>query len=107
MPSGINKVKVGYVTYPVKWSSEVIDDDGNKLYGHVRFLPQEEITVWKGASSLRQQESLLHEIIHVVDNNLELGLRERQVKLLSEGLFGVFKDNPGLVKWLVKGAQGV
>jgi hypothetical protein len=39
-------------------------------------------------------ETLLHEVIHAVDGELGLGLKEGQVRLLSQGLYSVLKHNP-------------
>ncbi len=37
------------------------------------------------------QETLLHEVIHVIDHCLGIGLTEQQVTSLSAGLFATFK----------------
>jgi hypothetical protein len=39
------------------------------------------------------EETLLHEIIHQVDDALDLGMTEDQVRRLSRGLYCVSKEN--------------
>jgi hypothetical protein len=46
------------------------------------------------------QDTMLHEIIHAVDESLSLGMREKQVFALAAGLLAVLKDNPNLLAWL-------
>lgn len=40
------------------------------------------------------KDTLLHEIIHAVDYQMQLGLKERQVHCLAAGIVAVFLDNP-------------
>jgi hypothetical protein len=40
------------------------------------------------------KDTLLHEIIHAIDYQMQLGLKERQVHCLASGLVAVFLDNP-------------
>lgn len=47
--------------------------------------------------------ALLHELIHVVDVELRLGLKEKTVARLAAGLFQTLRDNPELVTFLCGG----
>jgi hypothetical protein len=47
-----------------------------------------------------EQDTLLHEVIHALDFNMKLNMKERQVSALAAGLIGVFRDNPSFVKYL-------
>ncbi len=49
-----------------------------------------------------EQDTLLHECIHAVDELLDVKMRETQVKKLATGLLAVLKDNPGLMAYLRK-----
>lgn len=55
----------------------------------------------------RQQLTLLHECIHAIGSNYLQGneLTESQVASLSLGLYQVFKDNPGVSKFICAQAQ--
>lgn len=50
-----------------------------------------EIQVCKTLPVGRQEETLLHEILHALDAALDTGLKETQVHRLSEGLYQVLK----------------
>jgi len=50
-----------------------------------------------------QNDTLLHELTHFVDEELQTNMSERQVRLLSTGLYAVLKGNPHLVKQLFGG----
>lgn len=48
-----------------------------------------------------QRDTLLHEIVHAIDEALQTSLRERQVRLLSTGLQCVLRSNPAVVAYLM------
>jgi len=43
-------------------------------------------------------ETLLHETIHALDGELGIGLSEKKVRQLSQGLYDVLKHNPEIWK---------
>jgi hypothetical protein len=47
-----------------------------------------------------EQDTVLHEILHAVDEAMGLKMKEAQVKGVATGLLAVMKDNPGLVAYL-------
>ena len=47
----------------------------------------------KKYSEQREAATLLHEIIHIIEENLRMELDESQVGLLSTSLYGVIKEN--------------
>lgn len=49
-------------------------------------------------------ETLLHELTHAVEEQLDLGLSEKQVHRFSVGMFQVLRDNPEVVKFLLEKA---
>jgi hypothetical protein len=51
------------------------------------------ITVLSGMSDENTREVILHEILHALDTELGMGLKERQVTALSSALFSTF-NNP-------------
>jgi hypothetical protein len=48
------------------------------------------------------QDTLLHEILHVIDYNNGTEMTEQQVKMTATGLLAVLKDNKEFAKWLIK-----
>jgi hypothetical protein len=49
-----------------------------------------------------EKDTVLHEIIHAIDEQLALKLKERQIEALGCMLQQVFADNPALMVYLAK-----
>jgi hypothetical protein len=47
-------------------------------------------------------ETLLHEILHGISFNRDIGLSESQVDQVAAGLMALFVDNPELVKLITQ-----
>ena len=47
-----------------------------------------------------EQDTLLHEVLHAVDDAMGLKMKEAQVKGAATGLLAVLKDNPRLAAYL-------
>lgn len=47
-----------------------------------------------------KRDTLLHELTHFVDIELDLKMTERMVRLMSTGLLSAIRDNPALVAYL-------
>lgn len=48
-----------------------------------------------------ERDTLVHEIFHAIDNNMQLGLKEKQVHRLACAFYGVMRSNPDLVAHLM------
>lgn len=48
------------------------------------------------------KDTILHEIIHIIDYEMQLEMSERQVHCMATGLYSVLKDNGDLAKWIIK-----
>jgi hypothetical protein len=57
------------------------------------------------AEGYEGRETLLHELLHVLEKATCTALEEEEVGRLSRGLFAVLRDNPELVRWLMEGAE--
>ena len=57
---------------------------------------RQEIAILDGAPPERQGALLLHEILEVIDTELELKLRHATICALAVALYQVLSDNPGL-----------
>lgn len=87
-------VKVLYKEYKVEQEENIHDEDGD-LYGQVRFL--EEIIVLNAAASDRTKEAtLVHELVHALDDMYRINLEEEQVEKLGNALYMLISDNPEL-----------
>lgn len=61
-------------------------------WGETRYTrPRIMIAKWLGRR--KREETILHELIHIVNECSAVGLSEAKVKRLSYGLYGVLKDN--------------
>ena len=60
----------------------------------------QEIFVRTGQPLESEQDTVLHEIIHAVEETLGLQMNEYQVTVLATGLLAALKDNPGLRTYL-------
>jgi hypothetical protein len=56
------------------------------------------IRIVEGLEASVYQATLLHEIVHCIDDYLDIGLSEDQVCGLAQGLFQVLEDNPSLLR---------
>jgi len=60
------------------------------------------VNICEGQLPVEEADTLLHEIIHVIDLTMELDLTEKQVTTLAHGLIGVFQDNPDFAKFVTQ-----
>jgi hypothetical protein len=51
------------------------------------------------------QDTVLHETVHAIDEVLQLGLKEKQVHQLAAALLAVIKHNPKFINWLLTEAD--
>jgi hypothetical protein len=93
----INEVKIGNQTYNI-FEVECVDKH-DALAGQIRYL-ESVIRIQNEMPLDLKQETILHEVIHGIENFFDLDLEERQVKMLGRGLTMVFKDNPQLLEYL-------
>jgi len=60
------------------------------------------ILVRDGQPLESEQDTLLHELMHAIDEAVDARMKETQVKKVSTALLAVLKDNPALVAYLRK-----
>ena len=46
------------------------------------------------------QDTILHEVMHAIDYQMHIGMKERQISAMAAGIIAVFKENPGLLKFI-------
>lgn len=88
------EVKVLYKEYQVS-EVENLHDGKDVLYGQIQYLP-EKIFLHAGASEEQKKATLLHELIHGMDEMYGIGLKEKQVAKLGNALYSLVRDNPQL-----------
>jgi hypothetical protein len=74
-------------------------DDGEPGDGR-QDTSKQEIYVRDGQPLETEQDTVLHEVIHSVEETLDMGLTEDQVTKLATVLLAVVKDNPSFVRYL-------
>lgn len=89
-----NKVKILYKDYDVQEQDNLHDENGD-LYGQIRYLP-EKIYLNAQSSEKRKEASLIHEIIHGIDEMYFIGLKEKQIEKLGNALYVLIQDNPNM-----------
>ena len=65
-------------------------------------LASQDIAIREAPALAYQQDTLLHETIHAIDETLYLKMTEKQVSQLASVLLGVLKDNPEFTAWILK-----
>jgi len=65
-------------------------------------VDKQQILIRDGQPLESEQDTVLHELLHAVDEAMGLKLKESQVKGAATGLLAVLKDNPGLTAYLRK-----
>lgn len=88
------KIKVLYKEYTVEETAN-LHDNGGDLYGQIHYLP-EKIFLNVDAKEEQKKSTLLHELIHAMDEIYSIGLEEKQVEKLGNAFYMLQKDNPEL-----------
>lgn len=52
-----------------------------------------------------EQDTVLHECLHAIDEAVDAKMKETQIKKLATGLLAVLKDNPSFVSYLRRKKQ--
>lgn len=107
----IKKVKIGGVVYTVKVVETVEGDDGKaglkRGYWGLAHYPTGEIRITNELYEPKAVQTLLHEIIHILDDEYWFDRRdkERMIEQIGNGLYQVLVDNPALLKIFMQLSQ--
>jgi hypothetical protein len=96
----MNSLRILGKNFQVKWEDNVADDAIGMCETHRQI-----IRVEKGLPKETEEDTLLHEVIHAVDETLGLGLSERQVIALASGLLAVYNDNQSIIHEYFNGTR--
>lgn len=91
-------VRVMGKTYSIQYVEKV--DEKDSLGEHE--LHVQVIKIRENQHAESKRETLLHELVHAIDEQLDLGMKEHQVHRLAIGLFQVLRENDHLVTFLTK-----
>ncbi len=94
----VQSVKVGGLVLPVRVLDEIPVEGGNASGQWLYETGELHVSRSRNPSEAEQRETLLHEVLHVIDEALGIGLRERQIHALGHALHALLVDNPGLME---------
>ena len=89
-------IKILYKEYVIE-QQENLHDSGGDLYGQIQYLP-EKIFLNAASSEEQKKATLIHELIHGIDEMYNIGLKEKQVERLGNAFYMLIKDNPQMFK---------
>lgn len=92
-----DKVKICFKDYKVNKIDGTVINDNKVCYGSIEYS-EGHINISTLYSDDMQKCTLIHEIIHGIDELFNIDLQESQVEQLAKGLYGVIKDNPEIFK---------
>ncbi len=87
-------VKVGPLTYRMQEVTEEMLGDG--VMGHESFRTGT-ISILATLEPVFKQESLWHELLHIIAEQHNIDLNEGQIDALATGVMQVIQDNPDLL----------
>lgn len=88
-----DKVKIGGIIYDIELVDEIEDYIHNTEFCGRIIFKKNKIRILKSYTFDRQFRTLLHEIIHALDEDLKIGFEENGICRLEAGLYQVLKDN--------------
>lgn len=90
------KVKIGYKDYKItKVDNKLVSEDDKVCYGNIEH-DKANINIATIYDEDQQKCTLVHECLHGIDEMVETGLTEDQVRLIAKGLYDFIKSNPQL-----------
>ena len=91
------QVHLLYKDYEVKKTNNLWNDSGETLYGQTQYIEQL-ILINENASEEQQKATLIHELVHGLDELFGIELKEEQVKKLGNAFYMLIRDNEEMFK---------
>lgn len=88
------KVNILYKTYTIDFIDNLHDGDID-LYGQIQYI-DEKILLNTGSSEEQQRATLVHELLHGMDEMYSIELKENQVEKLGNTFYMLIRDNPDM-----------
>nr|DAK86611.1 MAG TPA: peptidase [Caudoviricetes sp.] len=85
------KIKALHLEYEVIEDRNIHEGDA-ELFGQIQYIPQR-ILLNEQTSHTQKCETLIHEVIHALDNVYNIGLEEKQVEQLGVAIYNFIEDN--------------
>jgi hypothetical protein len=98
------RVKVLGRTYTIEFlptgSPILVNDDDENCLGRVDHNAQQ-IAVDDKQVLEAQQDTVLHEVLHAIENTLNLDVEENTIHLFATGVLAVLRENPEVTRFLL------
>jgi len=98
------QIKCGAFVYEIKHEPCILNNEHAQVMGQARILDLV-IKLDDGMTDPHARETLLHEVIHVIEFDRHLDLAENDIFQLSKGLAQVLLDNPELTRLFLAGVD--
>ena len=76
-------------------------DEMPKAFGEYDYETQI-VRIKEGQQPAFEADTLLHELVHAMDDAMQLNMRERQVHCIAVGIVALFKDNADFAEYFLK-----
>lgn len=93
----IETIRVAHADVKVVWNGPLLRREG--LLGQTDYT-KGEITLDPDLNGPKARITMVHEMVHMMDEAFQLGMEEREVTLLANALVMLFRDNPWLKELL-------
>lgn len=99
-------VIINAVAYTVRVlsSAELWTQSGRDLLGHARYT-EADICLVEGMPEAREAQIFIHECMHQIESDAGIDITEQQMRILSNGVFALLRDNPQVVEYLLKAGR--
>jgi len=85
-------------TYAIEWLPHIYEDDGEQ--SGMSSTRHQVIKISTSHHKEQQKDTLLHEMLHAVDEEIGTKLEEEQVRHIATCLFQVLNSNPNILEFL-------
>lgn len=97
MLKNIKSVVIGSSVYKIDHTRDCIVTAGEECYGAHDYEAREiRITTDESISIQQKEETLLHEIVHAINDDRDLELEEAHIRGISKGLYQALRDNKNI-----------
>ena len=88
-----DNIRVNGTDYLIDLVEDVKDDIHGADYIARVLFKENKIRILNSYKIERKFRALLHEVIHIIDEDIKVGLEEEQICRLEAGLYQVLRDN--------------
>lgn len=87
------KIRVSGIDYKIELVEEIKDDIHSPDYRGIALIKQQKIKILNSYKVDDKFRTLLHEVLHIIDDDYKLELPEDTVRRLGSGLYEILKNN--------------